>query len=97
MVFEPEKVKRDTNYNVSFPALPEIATFGTSIEDARFMAQDALELVILHRLETGEILPRDKKPTRVPKNAKLEEVVVTVSHKVEASPADYVKNAFFKS
>lgn len=97
VVFEPEKEKGEIYYNVSFPALPEICTFGESLPEARFMAQDALELTILSRLEEGENIPRDKKPAKLTKGAKIEEVVVTVSHRVEASPADYVKNAFFKS
>lgn len=62
IIIKQEKEGGDTVYNVSVPALPEIATFGRSIEEARFMAQDALELVILSRLEEGEIIPADKKP-----------------------------------
>ncbi len=92
IVLIPEKSESDT-YNVSVPALPEVATFGESLEEARFMAQDALELVILSRLELGEKIPTDKKPAKVPKEAKIEEIVVTVSHQVTASPADYVKHA----
>jgi len=84
-------------YNVSVPAFPEIATCGDSLEEARFMAQDALELVILSRLEEGEVIPEDKKLKKIPKNAKVEEIIVTVSHQVETSPADYVKNALFKT
>jgi len=84
-------------YNVSVPAFPEIVTYGDSLEEARFMAQDALELVILSRLEEGEKIPADKKLKKIPKNAKVEEVIVTVFHQVEASSADYVKNTLFKT
>ena len=84
-------------YNVSVPAFPEIATCGYSYEEARFMAQDALELVILSHLEEGQNIPPDKKPTKVSKKSRVEEIVVTISHQVTASPADYVKNAIFQS
>jgi|SRR5579872_3092949 len=79
-------------FNVSVPAFAEIATFGTSVEEAKFMARDALELVVLSRLEEGEGLPKDKKPTKIAKGAVIEEVVVTVSHTVEATPASHVKH-----
>lgn len=92
VVFTPEKGEPDT-YNVSVPALPEVTTFGTSFEDARFMAQDALELVVLSRLEQGEDIPKDKKPQRLPDDAKMEEIIVTVDHHVTATPARYVKTA----
>lgn len=96
IVLTPEKSEPNT-FNVSVPALPEVATFGESLEEARFMAQDVLELVILSRLEEGEKIPSDKKPARILKNAKVEEIVVTVSHQVTASPASYVKNAVLQS
>lgn len=96
IVLNPEKEKGEVYYNVSVPALPEIATFGDSIEEARYMAQDALELVVLSRLERDEALPEDAKPKKLSKNAKVEEIVVTVAHQVNASPADYVKNAVFQ-
>ncbi|MFQ5452409.1 MAG: hypothetical protein ACE5DQ_02480, partial [Candidatus Paceibacterota bacterium] len=66
------------------------------IEEARSMAQDALELALLSRLEEGEKIPKDKKPKKSLSNARVEELVITVSHKVEATPAHYVKNALFK-
>lgn len=96
IVLTPEEGDEDT-YNVNVPALPEIATFGESLNEARFMAQDAMELAIFSRLEDGEIIPADKKPGRIAKNAKIEEIVVTVSHQVTASAADYVKSSIFKN
>lgn len=82
-VFIPEA--EEDGYNVSVPAFPEICTCGDSIEEARFMAQDALELVVESRLEEGESIPADKKPTRVPKGAILEEVLVSVAHEVSST------------
>lgn len=66
VVFTPESDEPNV-YNVSVPAFPEICTFGTSYEEAKFMAQDALELVILSRLEDGEEIPSDKKPKKIQK------------------------------
>ena len=96
IVLTPEK-DDDETHNVTVPAFPEIATFGESLEEARFMAQDAMELTILSRLEDGEQIPQDKKPGKIAKNAKVEEVVVTVSHQVTASTAKDVKTAIFKN
>ena len=84
-VFIPESGEDDV-YNVTFPSFPEIATFGESKEEARFMAQDALELVILSRLEEGEIIPSEKKPSKLPKGAFSEEILVTVTHEVKTTP-----------
>ena len=92
----PETEEPET-YNVSVPAFAEIATFGESLQEARFMAQDALELVILSKLEEGEMLPKDKKPVKLAKNAKMEEIIITISHRVEATPASYVKHTFAQS
>lgn len=92
-VFIPEA--RKDAYNVSVPAFPEIATCGDSIEEARFMAQDALELVVLSWLEEGEKIPSDKKPARVPKGAIVEEMLVSVAHEVSSTPfTSDVKTAF---
>ncbi|MBI4999384.1 type II toxin-antitoxin system HicB family antitoxin [Candidatus Gottesmanbacteria bacterium] len=93
-VFTPEPREEDV-YNVTFPSFPEIATFGESKEEARFMAQDALELSVISRLEEGEKLPLDKKPSKLPKNAFVEEILVTIAHEVRAMPLTHdVKAAF---
>lgn len=96
VIFHPETDDPDS-YWVSVPALPEICTGGSSLEEARFMAQDALELVVLSRLENGEDVPSDIKPAKIPRNAKIEEMVITVFHQVNATPSSYVKTAIFHS
>lgn len=94
VVFTPEKDEEDT-YNVSVPALSEVATFGESLEEARFMAQDALELVVLSRLEDGEAIPLNKKPIKVANGSIVEDIIVTVSHEVRSTPlTPDVKTAF---
>lgn len=94
VVFTPEKDEEGV-YNASVPALPEIATFGESLAEARYMAQDALELVVLSRLEDGEVIPENKRPKKVAKNTLTEEILVTVSHTVASTPlTPNVKAAF---
>ena len=94
VVFTPEKGEEGV-YNVSVPALPEIATFGESLAEARFMAQDALELVVLSKLKDWETIPTNKKPTKIAKGAIVEDILVTVSHTVASIPlTPDIKTAF---
>lgn len=94
-VLTPEKEAGETYYQVSVPALPEIVTFGESVEEAVFMAQDALELVVLSRLEGGETIPADKKPQKLTKGALVKEILVSVTHSVSTTPiTPHVKLAF---
>lgn len=93
-VFTPEKGKKRV-YNVIVPAIPEIVTFGESLAEARYMVQDALELVILSLLEDGKTLPKDKKPPNLTKGLVVEEILVTISHEVKTTPLTKdVKTAF---
>ena len=48
----------DSDYGVSFPDFPGIATAGTSLDDARAMAEEALALHIEGLLEDHETDPR---------------------------------------
>ena len=96
VVISPDKNDPEA-FNISVPAFAEIATFGTSVEEAKFMAQDALELVVLSKIEEDETLPKDKKPAKVSKDALVEEIIITVSHTVEATPASHVKHTLSQS
>jgi predicted RNase H-like HicB family nuclease len=49
-------------YNVFVPAIPEICTFGKTLEAAREMAQDAIRCFLESALETGEPIPPDVEP-----------------------------------
>lgn len=90
-VLEPD----DGSYHAYVPALPELHTCGETIPEARFMVQEALELVILSRLEEGEEIPQDKKPNRLPRGAVTEDILVTVDHHVHTAPlTNDVKTAF---
>lgn len=97
VIYKPEKETGKTYYNVEVPAYPEICTFGDSLAEARFMAEDALELTVRSDLDEN-ILPRqDKKPKAVDRRDKVEQVVISISHQVAATPYDYVKDALFET
>jgi antitoxin HicB len=55
-VFEPLP---EGGFNVLIPAIPEICTFGETLEEAREMARDAIRCYLESALETGEEIPRD--------------------------------------
>jgi predicted RNase H-like HicB family nuclease len=46
------------DYNVVVPAIPEICTFGETLDEAREMARDAIRCVLESARETGEAIPR---------------------------------------
>lgn len=46
-----------SDFGVSFPDFPGVATAGTSLEDARAMAEEALALHVEGLLEDGEAIP----------------------------------------
>jgi predicted RNase H-like HicB family nuclease len=56
VVFEPLP---EGGYNVFVPAIPEICTYGETLEEARGMAQDAIRCYLESALETGESIPSD--------------------------------------
>ncbi len=56
VVFEP---LQEGGYNVLVPAIPEICTYGQTLEEAREMAQDAIRCYLESALETGESIPSD--------------------------------------
>ena len=70
--FEPQL---DGTYNVVFPAIPEIVTFGHSLLEARRMAADALKCHLEGLLKDGAALPEEKVPRG---KLRKEELVVTL-------------------
>jgi antitoxin HicB len=58
-VFEPLP---EGGFSVLVPAIPEICTFGETLEEAREMARDAIRCFLESALETGEQIPRDLAP-----------------------------------
>lgn len=49
-------------FEVRFRDLPEVLTFGVSVEEASLNASDALETVIEHYLDQSRDVPRPSKP-----------------------------------
>lgn len=56
VIFEPAE---EGGYNVVVPAIPEICTFGESLEEAREMAIDAIRCYLESAFKLGEDIPRD--------------------------------------
>jgi predicted RNase H-like HicB family nuclease len=54
VIFKPLE---DGGYDVIIPAIPEICTFGDTIEEARKMAEDAIKCYIESALELNEPIP----------------------------------------
>jgi antitoxin HicB len=59
IILEPAE---EGGYFVTVPALPEVGTQGETRAEAMANAQEAIELVIEHRLALGEPLPDDILP-----------------------------------
>jgi predicted RNase H-like HicB family nuclease len=47
----------DSHFGVSFPDFPGVATAGTTLDDARAMAEEALAFHIEGLVEDGEAIP----------------------------------------
>jgi len=60
VVFEPVD---EGGYNVIVPAIPEICTFGDTLEEARVMVADAIKCYIESALIAKEPIPEDKEPS----------------------------------
>lgn len=59
-VFEPVE---GGGYDVVVPAIPEICTFGETLEEAKSMAEDAIRCYLESALEEHEPIPADKEPS----------------------------------
>ena len=55
-VFEPLP---EGGFSVLVPAIPEICTYGETLNEAREMARDAIRCFLESALETGESIPAD--------------------------------------
>lgn len=55
-VFEP---LAEGGFSVLIPAIPEICTYGETLEEAREMARDAIQCYLESALRTGEQIPDD--------------------------------------
>jgi antitoxin HicB len=59
VLFEPVP---EGGYNVIVPALPEICTFGETLDEAREMAVDAIRCVLESMRNDNESIPSDIEP-----------------------------------
>ena len=60
VIFEPVK---EGGYDVIVPAIPEVCTFGETLEEAKIMAEDAIRCYLESAMEDGEPIPEDKEPS----------------------------------
>lgn len=71
----------DSDFGVSFPDFPGVVTAGTSLDDARAMAEEALCFHIEGMIEDGEIVPEPSSLEDVmadPENKDSVAILVTV-------------------
>ena len=67
VLFEPQ----EGGFNVLVPAIPEICTFGETMDEARSAAEDAIRCYIESAIKNGEKIPADAEPSQ-------ERIAVTV-------------------
>jgi antitoxin HicB len=59
VLFEP---LLEGGFQVIVPVLPEIVTYGRTLDEAREMARDAIRCVLESNLKAGEPIPEDRQP-----------------------------------
>ena len=67
VLFEPQ----EGGFNVIVPAIPEICTFGETMQEARAAAADAIRCYLESAIKNGEPIPADAEPSQ-------ERIAVTV-------------------
>ena len=60
VIFEPQ----ENGFNIVVPSIPEICTFGATLEEAREMAQDAIRCYLESAIKNGETIPKDIDPRK---------------------------------
>jgi antitoxin HicB len=68
----------DGNILVSVPDLPGLHTFGNSMADAIFMAQDAIEMWLWDAENSGEAIPSASSQKKIAKLCKSSDQVVSM-------------------
>jgi predicted RNase H-like HicB family nuclease len=68
VIYEPLK---EGGFNVIFPAIPEICTFGQNLKEAREMAKDALRCYLESAFKSKEIIPQKPQPYKKPIKEKV--------------------------
>ncbi|ESX05205.1 CopG family transcripitonal regulator [Mesorhizobium sp. LSJC265A00] len=76
----------DSDFGVSFPDFPGVVTAGTSLDDARAMAEEALAFHLEGLVEDGEAIPEPSSLEDVmSNNDNLSRVAVLVALKAETT------------
>lgn len=57
------RAEPEGGYTVLVPALPEIVSYGETLEEAKYMAQDAIRCALLARRDRGEPIPKEEDDT----------------------------------
>jgi predicted RNase H-like HicB family nuclease len=78
----------DSDYGVSFPDLPGVISAGSTLDEARDMATEALALHIEGLMEDGEAIPEPSSLEEVMANAENKDGVAVLI----AAPATAVKS-----
>jgi antitoxin HicB len=78
--FDPEP---EGGFTVTCPALPGLVTYGETLDEARAMAQDAMDGLIEVMLDGGETVPESDPPEAVPRFDRLAHML---RHDDEAEP-----------
>ena len=69
VIFEPLE---EGGYDVIVPVIPEICTFGDTLEEAKKMAEDAIMCYLESSLKRGDTIPEDRQPS-------IEKIAVGIS------------------
>jgi predicted RNase H-like HicB family nuclease len=78
----------ESDFGVSFPDFPGIATAGTTLDDARLMAEEALAFHIEGMVSDGEAIPEPSSLEQVMTNPENRDgVAILVAVKTEARKA----------
>jgi predicted RNase H-like HicB family nuclease len=68
----------DSDYGVSFPDLPGVATAGSTLDEARAMAAEALALHLEGMAEDGEDIPAPSSMEEIMKDAENKKAVAVL-------------------
>ena len=71
-------IEEDSNILVSVPDLPGLHTFGNSMADALYMAQDAIEMWLWDAENKGEAIPSASSQAKIAKMCKSKDQVVSL-------------------
>jgi predicted RNase H-like HicB family nuclease len=81
------RAEPEGGYTVLVPALPEIVSFGESLEEAQRMAGDAIRCVLLSCREDGEPIPEETPVVTVPEDERTGPLYICRVSSAPSSPS----------